>query len=534
MANETRQELEVGQEAETTAQAAQGEADPADAPYHDTTAASASANSGAALSTSSASAPAPSPEDLARQLSTFALPASPSAHDSHPPPSEPEEEWPLKEIFWPPLPPTPSDTPEGQVQHSFDVAPGLKVRVICQNKNGPCSLIALCNVLILRSQLVIPPTKRSVSYSFLSNLLADYFLSLSPPSSAAPPDSSAATSPALSLDSALAILPQTRYGLTLNPQFTRIDGFANTTHAGELALFALARVPLLHGWLADPSTPEVFSALEACGDYDTAMEWVVAGAEVAGPKGLELDEGALGEEELLQEVERRSKWTADEEEKVRRATLISTFLQRTSTQLTYTGLFTLSSSPLLPPSGLAALFRNSHLSVLYRRPSLPSSAPSTAPELFTLVTDSAFAAEPEVVWESLGDVDGSASEFFDARLRRSSTRGGDFVSSGRRRRADGEREAMTTGEGSDLAAAGADLALAQQLQAEEHSAYERALAAQEDEQRRLFQRREMEEQEQLVRAQQAAPGRAGRTEERDKKAGKKREKVKKDDKCVVM
>ncbi|GAA6025997.1 hypothetical protein JCM10207_006422 [Rhodosporidiobolus poonsookiae] len=113
---------------------------------------------------------------------------------------------------------------------------------------GPCSLIALCH----------PSRQAHVSYSFLPNLLADYFLSLSPPSSAAPSNFSAANPQALSLDLARAVLPQTRYGLTLNPQFTRLDGFANTTHAGELTVFALARVPLLHSRPANPSTPFMY------------------------------------------------------------------------------------------------------------------------------------------------------------------------------------------------------------------------------------------------------------------------------------
>ncbi|GAA5995876.1 hypothetical protein JCM11641_004300 [Rhodosporidiobolus odoratus] len=153
---------------------------------------------------------------------------------------------------------------------------------------------------------------------------------------------------------------------------------------------------------------------------------------------------------------------------MRPATIIDSFLDASSTQLTYPGLFSLSSSPLLPPSGLAALFRNSHLSVLYRRPTLPPSAssdavPTSHPELFTLVTDAAFAAESEIVWESLEDVDGGASEFYDAGLRKASTRGGDFVASAgqKRERAEG-REDRTGGEE-------ADLALAQQLQAEEDS-----------------------------------------------------------------
>jgi len=114
------------------------------------------------------------------------------------------------------------------------------------------------------------------------------------------------------------------------------------------------------------------------------------------------------------------------------AHLVNLFLNATSTQLTYTGLFALSSTPsLLPPAGLAACFRNGHLSVLYRRPRTPSTSSETyqtpGPELFTLVTDSSFAGEEQIVWESIEDVDGSASEFFTAGLERSRTKGGDWA-----------------------------------------------------------------------------------------------------------
>ena len=42
------------------------------------------------------------------------------------------------------------------------------------------------------------------------------------------------------------------------------------------------------------------------------------------------------------------------------------------------------------------------------------------------MTDSTFAREQAVVWETLEDVDGSASMFLDAHLIRSSTAGGDY------------------------------------------------------------------------------------------------------------
>ncbi|GJN87107.1 hypothetical protein Rhopal_000052-T1 [Rhodotorula paludigena] len=364
-----------------------------------------------------------SPEDLARQLADFRVGLQqPSA------PAEPEEEeWALKSIVWPPLPPTPHAAAdgEGRVQ-GFETDDRLRVRIICQNQNGPCSLIALCNILILRNDLDIAPGRTSVTYSHLSNLLADYFLRMTTSAPASSPSAAGTAHPTtpsteLWLSAALSILPQTRCGLNLDPRFDRIDGFTSSSSgagAGELALFSLARIPLLHGWLADPSDADTYAALVGavgCGSYDRAVECVVEGCEIAGGADrLVLREEECTEEELLMEVERRSRWSEDEQKKVRRAYLIQSFLSSTATQLSYPGLSALCTTPsLLPPSGLAALFRNSHLSVLYRRPTVPSSALSASqlaqegPELFTLVTDSAFAAEEDIVWESLEDVDGA-------------------------------------------------------------------------------------------------------------------------------
>jgi len=140
---------------------------------------------------------------------------------------------------------------------------------------------------------------------------------------------------------------------------------------------------------------------------------------------------------------------------IRIAYLINRFLNATSTQLTYTGLFALSSTPsLLPPAGLAACFRNGHLSVLYRRPRTPYSSGRSSyhppgPELFTLVTDSSFAGEEEIVWESIEDVDGSASEFFTAGLERSRTKGGDWA--GVRNVGDLPEHARRRDEGNEMA-----------------------------------------------------------------------------------
>ena len=101
------------------------------------------------------------------------------------------------------------------------------------------------------------------------------------------------------------------------------------------------------------------------------------------------------------------------------AITIRQFLDTTRSQLTYHGLFHLASS--LSPGALVALFRNSHLSVLYKSPNPDDSA------LYSLVTDQSFLTEPSVVWERVEDVDGGASMFVDSEFVKSSPAGGDYA-----------------------------------------------------------------------------------------------------------
>ena len=48
-------------------------------------------------------------------------------------------------------------------------------------KNRPCSFIAICNILILREQIeILPHDRRSVSYEFLAQLLGEHILLTAP------------------------------------------------------------------------------------------------------------------------------------------------------------------------------------------------------------------------------------------------------------------------------------------------------------------------------------------------------------------
>ncbi len=63
--------------------------------------------------------------------------------------------------------------------------------------------------------------------------------------------------------------------MDLNPLFTGISSFRPAGEGGELKLFDLAAIQLVHGWLVDPDSQE-FGALSKTEDYDTSLDAMVA------------------------------------------------------------------------------------------------------------------------------------------------------------------------------------------------------------------------------------------------------------------
>ncbi|KAH8987428.1 hypothetical protein EDB92DRAFT_1875632 [Lactarius akahatsu] len=294
--------------------------------------------------------------------------------------------------------------------------------IITQNYNGPCSFIAICNILILREQIeILPRDRKSVSYEFLAQLVGEYIL---------------LTAPEVDVSAALSMMPLTTKGMDLNPVFTSATAFRPATTGGELALFASAGITLVHGWLVDPASSE-YAAVSHAGDYDSAVNLIVE-ADVL-TRGLLVSGSGYGDGAGPSSP--NINLTDEERRKVEDAVAIRTFLDSTRSQLTYHGLFTLASlqpgsksepspsasaseptatsiePPQHPHPELFAHFRNSHLAVLYRH----------ADALYTLVTDQVFLNEPSVVWERLEDVDQGAAVFVDSSFERATPVGGDWA-----------------------------------------------------------------------------------------------------------
>ncbi|KAG2114837.1 hypothetical protein DEU56DRAFT_841746 [Suillus clintonianus] len=365
-----------------------------------------------------------------------------------------------------------------------------RLKIITQNFNGPCSFIAICNILILRGEIEVLPYERgTVSYEFLAQLLGEYLLM---------------SCPDIDVSAALSIMPSTTKGLDLNPVFTGATSFRPAGEGGELMLFEQAGIELVHGWLVDPGSEEN-RVLQHVRDYDTAVTLIADADHITRGRLLSVDVWGEGEAGGSSQAgsgpsgyagpnSPSDNYSEKDREKIEHALVAQAFLESTKSQLTYHGLFQLAST--LQPGSLVALFRNSHLSVLHKREGEDSS-------LYSLVTDHVFLQESSVVWERLEDVDGVGSTFVDSDFVHSTPAGGDFAG----HTAESALHALEM-------ESNPDAVLARQLQAEEdarsHEIYMRRQRQQEIRQR--------EEEE--------------RKRKNEDGASRKSKKMK--DKCVIM
>lgn len=150
-------------------------------------------------------------------------------------------------------------------------------------------------------------------------------------------------------------------------------------------LYGSFKLPLVHGWLAEP-----FSAAYA------ALNRVAQSHE-------DIQLLHFRKEELEHRVVHGKCLTADEEKLIEDIDTIHHFVNvENATQLSIFGLEHL--QRCLKPGSMSILFRNDHFSTLFKHP--------LSNQLFTLVTDAGYAGHEDIVWESLVDVDGANSSFF--------------------------------------------------------------------------------------------------------------------------
>ncbi|XP_042145450.1 ubiquitin carboxyl-terminal hydrolase MINDY-2 isoform X2 [Ixodes scapularis] len=238
-----------------------------------------------------------------------------------------------------------------------------KTPIITQNENGPCPLIAIINVLTLKGLIKLPHTLDVITVEQLMEHLGDCILSSIPKDI----PESAQLNYEQNMHDAMAILPKLQTGLDVNVRFTGVKDFEYTP---ECIVFDLLRIPLYHGWLLDPESPEVLAAVGNC-SYNQLVEKII------------------------------NNKCSPQPEVVTEALIAETFLERTATQLTYHGLCELNTT--LMEDELCVLFRNNHFITLHKHKD----------HMYQLVTDQGFLNEADVVWETLINVEGDG-QFADS------------------------------------------------------------------------------------------------------------------------
>ncbi|KAL6234902.1 hypothetical protein BDW75DRAFT_156260 [Aspergillus navahoensis] len=261
--------------------------------------------------------------------------------------------------------------------------------ILIQNHNGPCPLLALVNALVLRaaghgSQPPIVRALRSreqISLGLLIEALFDELTTRLGPDDELP-----------DIEALTRFLTMLHTGMNVNPRLTlEPNSVAGTfLETEDIKFYSTFGVPLVHGWLASPST-DACAALGRMGQYHEDVQLL-----------------PFRKQELEDRVMQGTTLNKEEERDMADIQAIQNFTDfENATQLSAFGLEQL--SRMLQPGSFSILFRNDHFSTLYKHPQLQ--------RLFTLVTDAGYSNHAEVVWESLVDVNGSNAGFYAGDFR---------------------------------------------------------------------------------------------------------------------
>ena len=265
---------------------------------------------------------------------------------------------------------------------------GFEVCYLLQGGNGPCPLLAICNVLLLRGVIRLPEGCDTVSFSYLVDRLANVMIDKNNTVDA---DETLRST----LDKSVGLLGGLNKGMDVDIRFSSVEGFE---YSPEMSIFDLLDVRVYHGWIVSEDDLSAYPYVSQI-TYNQAVEKIASYEEIK-TKAMESADGfetvIETKKDIITEGEAVAKW-----------------LGATSSQLTSDGLIQLHSS--IQESDVAVFFRNNHFSVIHKRQSF----------LFALVTDVGF-RRTNFMWESLDQLDGDTL-YLDSSFRpAASSQGGLF------------------------------------------------------------------------------------------------------------
>jgi hypothetical protein len=132
------------------------------------------------------------------------------------------------------------------------------VGILLQASNGPCPLIALFNILLLRGNLSLPAGAGEVPASRVVAMLAEYLLDKNEAMLNSAASESVKADLRYNLADAISLIPTLMTGIDVNVRFNDIRGVEYTQ---ALCVFDLLGIDLVHGWVVDPQDVETARAL---------------------------------------------------------------------------------------------------------------------------------------------------------------------------------------------------------------------------------------------------------------------------------
>lgn len=205
----------------------------------------------------------------------------------------------------------------------------VKIPIVMQSINGPCPLIAIMNVSLLREKIKLPDMLEQITANQLLTYLGECLMDSIPTD--LQDDEGALLNLEQNIHDAIEVLPRLETGLDVNIRFTGITDFEYTQ---EYVIFDLLRIPLYHGWLSDPDLEELHSSIGKR-SYNQLVDSIITGKNSTDP------------------------------EVSARALIAEEFLEKTASQLTQHGLNELRSK--IKDNEIGVLFRNNHFLTLLKR-----------------------------------------------------------------------------------------------------------------------------------------------------------------------
>lgn len=118
-----------------------------------------------------------------------------------------------------------------------------EVPILLQNKNGPCPLLCISNILLLRNQMTIEKGCTNISQKNIEQKIMEVILRTNKYNATS---QTSFCNYRQNILECVEILPQLKYGLDLNCKFTDIQAFEYTK---GLCIFDMLNIPLYHGWV---------------------------------------------------------------------------------------------------------------------------------------------------------------------------------------------------------------------------------------------------------------------------------------------